>query len=134
MKKITIKDKFSNITREVTQLTTKEHVNEHIDLEIESVEIKELLNERGINKHNKMDAVDHLMHMYKHMNENVYRNIKSLNGSITLDGFYSKSMMNRNEILEMKREQMIDCVEKYGQVWMNDNGTYCPPLKNHVIV
>lgn len=134
MNKITIKYKFSNITRDVTQLTTVKDVNEYIDLEIESAEIKEIINERGVNEHNRTDSVDHLMNMYQHINNNVSREIKLGNGTLRLDGFYSKAMMNREEILEMKREKMVDCVKKYGQVWMNENGSYSPPIRNYDIV
>ena len=99
MNKITIKDKFSNITREVTQLSSEKCVHEHIDLEIESAEIKEIMNERGVNEYNKKDSVDHLMDMYQHINSNISRHIKTKGGSLKLDGFYDKAMMNRNEIL-----------------------------------
>lgn len=135
MKKIIIKDKFSNITREVTQFKTVEDVNKHIDLEVEFADVHEDV--RQIKKDRRgygADAIDHLMDMYKNINNKTSSIIILPGGTITFNGFYDKALMNRKDILEMKREQMIECVNKYGEVWMNVNGTYCPPLKNHEIV
>lgn len=134
MNKIVVKDKFSNITREVTQLTTVEDVNEHIDSQIEMSEIKEILNERNVNEHNNKDIIDHLMRMYEHINQQTVRHLNLPGGSITFKGFYDKALMDRTDILEMKREQMIECIDKYGEVWMNPNGTYSPPIRNYEIV
>ena len=51
-----------------------------------------------------------------------------------LTALYSNAGLSRVSLLETKRKDMIECVKKYGQVWLNSNGSYSPPIRNFEIV
>ena len=137
MKKIVVRHiESGSDKREYTLLTTVEEIDEHINLEIGCADALDIIRER---KHNyrpwKKDSVGLLMDMYQGLNEEQVHTLKIGNyGSITFCGFYDKAALTRTDLLNQKREQMVEVLKKYGQIWLNDNGSYCPPLKGYEII
>ncbi len=123
--------------REYTLLTTVKEIDEHINLEIGCVDALDIVRDRDVNynRWNHKDPVGLLMDNYKWINEKRECTLKVGDyGSITLKGFYDKATLNRTDILVDKRDTMVEILEEFGQIWLNDNGTYCTPLKGYGIV
>lgn len=123
MKNITVRDKVTEKEYAYTQLTSVEDINSYINGDIEFSETKGVINDiitqRGVT-HRKSDATDNLLDMYKHLNSYIeppYR-------------FTS----NRDDILEIKREGMIELFNKYGEIWVNRVGGYTIALKDYEII
>ena len=136
MKKIKVKTYDSSIV-EYMQIKTIMDIDEHINAEKEFSELHETINDIKKERigYGKADIYDTLLDMNRYLNDKTERSVTLPTGTITFKGFlFPEEHLTRNGVMDMKRDNMVEVLNKYGELWLRENGTYCTPIKGYEVI